>query len=227
MPLHTNKDINLAEDINLILASQSPRRLELLQKEGFEPVVVPSCTSEEVHLNLSPNEFVMYLSFKKAYSLLEDGTLDEFIKQNARGEKIKKEKPTFILAADTVVYSEKVLGKPINRQEAFDMISSYSGKTHSVFTGVTLLYSPTGDFSCDCTKVARGLESKVSCREITSAEIDAYLNLGDYKDKAGAYGIQGEFKKFVTKIEGSFDSIVGLPAKEVVRMAADLVREPL
>jgi len=169
----------------LVLASQSPRRKELLSLAGipFEadaPEVDESCT-------LSAGEAVKELSRRKAEAAA--------LRHPGR----------FILAADTLVALDgHSLGKPASPEEARAMLSSLSGRTHEVFTGVTVI-SPAGDCFTeeDCTRVT-------FC-EIPPEEIDAYIRSGEPMDKAGAYGLQGHAGLWSTRIEGSHTSVIGLP----------------
>ena len=169
----------------LVLASQSPRRKELLTLAGipFEadaPEVDESCT-------LTAGEAVRELSRRKAEAAA--------LRHPGR----------FILASDTLVtLDRRSLGKPASPEEACAMLRSLSGRTHEVFTGVTVI-SPAGQRFTeeDCTRVA-------FC-EIPEAEIAAYVRSGEPMDKAGAYGLQGHAGLWITRIEGSHTSVIGLP----------------
>ena len=113
-----------------------------------------------------------------------------------------------LIGADTVVAIEgKILGKPKDDEDAYVMIAGMSGKTHSVFTGVTLITQEETQTFCE--------ETKVSVAPLTDAEIRAYLKTGEHRDKAGAYGIQGAFGLHVTGIQGDYNNVVGFPVARI------------
>jgi septum formation protein len=179
--------------MKIILASNSPRRKELLEKHKISFVVKPSNVNEVIDKNLSVYENVMNLAKIKA--------LDVF---NRNQEEV-------VLAADTiVVYENEILGKPIDEMDAFRMLKLLSGKTHEVITGVAL-------FSED-SQIIDYEVSKVTFNKITEEEILEYIKTKEPMDKAGSYAIQGIGSKFVKSYEGEFDNIVGLPMKLVLKM---------
>ena len=169
---------------SVILASASPRRLEILTMAGYDCKVVKPCVDENIPYS-SPEEYVAALSRMKAAEI-------------AKGES------GVIIAADTVVaIGGTILGKPRDAEDAKSMLSSLSGSTHSVFTGYTV---------CKGSKAITGVsETKVVMRDITEDEIEAYVKSGDPLDKAGAYGIQCAAGMFVSAIEGDYYTVVGLP----------------
>lgn len=178
---------------NIILASQSPRRKELLLQAGFEFKIIPS-TVDEVVTSSEPDKVVMELSSQKALEVYNNNKTDNIV----------------VIGADTVVsVNGKILGKPATRAEAFDMIRSFAGGTHQVYTGVTFVWQEKNEGSI---KVHSFFEcTNVSCYEMTDEEINAYIETGDCMDKAGAYGIQGPFGVYVKGIEGDYNNVVGLP----------------
>jgi septum formation protein len=179
--------------MKIILASNSPRRKELLEKHEISFVVKPSNVNEIIDKNLSVYENVMNLAKIKA--------LDVF---NRNQEEV-------VLAADTiVVYDNEILGKPIDEMDAFRMLKLLSGKTHEVITAVAL-------FSKD-SQIIDYEVSKVTFNKITEEEILEYIKTKEPMDKAGSYAIQGIGSKFVKSYEGEFDNIVGLPMKLVLKM---------
>jgi len=186
---------------NYILASASPRRRELLGELGITPTVCPTDADETIEEKLSPNRFVEILSKRKA---------DAYTKALAPND--------ILIASDTVVaLGDKILGKPIDRQDAFDMLKSLSGKAHSVFTGITVKSIEKSVTTYD--------ETKVHFREMTDTEIWEYVDSGDPMDKAGAYGIQGEAGKFVSAVDGSLNNVIGLPTellKEILTKDFDI-----
>ncbi|MCR9015447.1 Maf-like protein [Aquiflexum gelatinilyticum] len=179
--------INLGEK-KLILASQSPRRKELLKGLGFDFEVRSKDTSEDFPINLDPSEVAGFLSAKKAAAFAHEIVPNEIV-----------------LTSDTVVILEgKILGKPANEEEAFEMLFALSGKTHLVTTGITFL---TLEKELTLSDTA-----KVFFKELSGQEIEYYISNFKPFDKAGGYGIQ-EWIGFVgvEKIEGSYFTVMGLP----------------
>ena len=147
---------------------------------------------ETVTEKMTPRELVSELSFRKAKSCAE-----VFWGENV-----------LIIAADTVVaLDDEIFGKPEDEEDARRMLKKLSGRAHSVFTGVTLAYVEEQTVSYQKTVC----ETKVYFLPVTDEEITCYINTGEPFDKAGAYAIQGIASKFVEKIEGDFDNVVGLP----------------
>ncbi len=181
--------------LDIVLASASPRRRELLKMLGVENFKVVPAVGEEVITNgMTASDAVCSLSFAKA---------SEVSKLCAEAD--------VIIAADTVVALDgKILGKPVNKTDAFHMLSRLSGRTHNVFTGVTVMKGETSYTECERTSVR--------FRELTEREIFAYIETGEPMDKAGAYGAQGIGSLFVEGIEGDFFNVVGLPLCRLSKM---------
>lgn len=179
--------------MKLILASTSPRRRELLQRLNiaFE-IVEPGFI--EVETGLAPKKETLYLAEKKALSVAPDHP------------------NTLILASDTlVVLDEKKLGKPQNSDDACHMLQSLANKKHEVYTAVVLLN--TQDHS-----LKKHVEiASVTFRQLSDQEITDYVATGEPLDKAGAYAVQGGAKKFVTKVDGDLDAVIGLPLEPIRR----------
>lgn len=172
----------------LILASKSPRRRELLSLITTDFVVKSADVDEALPEDFSPQKAVEYLSKIKAEPF-------------NNGENI-------VIGADTVVAVDgKILGKPADRQQAFEMLKSLSGKYHSVFTGVTVIKPEKS--------VTFSVETKVKFFDLTDDEIDSYIATGECDDKAGAYGIQGKGSLLVEKIDGDYFNVVGLPISKL------------
>lgn len=170
----------------LVLASQSPRRIELIRYLGLEPKIYPS-GADESSREKDPALLTQRLAFLKA---------EEVQRQFDR--------ETLIIGADTVVYDgERILCKPKTEEEAYLMLSGLSGRTHAVYTGVCLLYGEKKMGFCEKTlmHIAR----------MSDREIREYLAVGEYMDKAGSYNIQGPFSRFVKGIEGDYYNVMGLP----------------
>ncbi len=181
--------------MRLVLASQSPRRLELLQSLGLKFDCIPSHVDEKTPL-ADPGEIVLALSRAKAEEVAL--ALKESGKESA-GDLV-------VLGADTiVVLGADILNKPASREDAYSMLSRLSGKCHQVYTGVTLV--KLSDFSH-----LEGFEvSRVVFRSLDPREIEAYIDTGEPMDKAGAYALQGTASCFVEAIEGCYTNIIGLP----------------
>ena len=179
--------------MEIILASNSPRRKELLEKNGISFVVQPSGVDEVLDKKLTVYENVMNLAKLKAMDVYN------------------KNKNETVLAADTiVVYNDEILGKPIDEMDAFRMLKLLSGKTHEVVTAVAVISSEKQSVEYEV--------SKVTFHKITEEEILEYIKTKEPMDKAGSYAIQGIGSKFVKSYEGEFDNIVGLPMKLVLKM---------
>lgn len=175
----------------IILASASPRRREILQNMGLEFTVMPAADEEKTE-KLCPSEAVEELSLSKALCISE-----------------KAEQDALIIGADTVVAFEgKILGKPQNQEDAFETLKLLQGKTHQVYTGVTILYREGGKWIpvtfSECTEV--------TFYPVAEEEILRYVKSGEGMDKAGSYGIQGYFGGYVKKIDGDYFNVVGFPA---------------
>lgn len=174
----------------IILASQSPRRQELLKLITSDFEIKVSNVDETLPDKITPKEAVMYLSKIKAEPF-------------ADGDDI-------VIGADTVVALDgKILGKPKSKENAREMLRFLSGRTHSVFTGVTL--------ASDKKTKTFAVETKVKFFELTNEEIDAYIKTKEPFDKAGAYGIQGYGSLLVEKIDGDYFNVVGLPVSTLAR----------
>lgn len=178
----------------LYLASQSPRRYELLTLLGVPFKRFHVDVDESVILNETPKDYI--------YRVVQ-------LKKEAALQKVSKE--DFVLVADTiVVYQDMILGKPKNFQDAKAMLMMLSGQTHQVYTCICLAQK-------DNEKLITNI-SDVTFREITEKEIKAYWQSGEPKDKAGAYGIQGLGSIFIKSIHGSHSAIMGLPLFETAAL---------
>ncbi|MDO4537853.1 MAG: Maf family protein [Coriobacteriales bacterium] len=186
----------------MILASASPRRLELLQKAGFQLSVMPADIDEQRLDGETPIALVQRLATAKAHASLKlAGALPA-------GE--------VLLAADTIVWTgDDVLGKPHDAGDACRMLAELSERTHHVSTGVCLLVGAP-DAPAGIQERSFVETTSVSFREVTSAEIASYVATGEPMDKAGAYAIQGGAHAFVSSFEGDYDNVVGLPVTRVL-----------
>jgi len=181
----------------IILASESPRRQALLTQAGFDFVVMPSYIDEESVMDeeVSPYDMVKILSTKKAMHVSE-----------------KTKDSAIIIAADTVVVLKgAVMGKPSDAEEAFQMLRRLQGQSHSVYTGVTLIHKT------DSGMTLRNIvdNTGVRMRALSDDEIRAYIGTGEPFDKAGSYAIQGRGSLLIERIEGDYNTVVGLPLVRV------------
>lgn len=191
----------------VILASGSPRRLDLLRQVGIEPEVEPSHV-EEVITSTVPDQVVMELSRQKA----EDAAA------------LHTEEDVVVIGADTVVaFDGKILGKPKDKEDAVRMIRMLQGNIHQVYTGVTLVFC--GKTSGKQAGVVENASNMITFAEktdvhvcpMTEEQICSYVETGEPMDKAGAYGIQGYFAAWVSGISGDYNNVVGLPVGRVYR----------
>lgn len=187
-------------EFQLILASGSPRRRELLSKMGYQfDIMVPDV---DEHVDAPAQEAVSILSQRKAMAVAA---------QLSRG---------IIIASDTLVsYQGQALGKPVDEHDAHRMLQMLSGQVHEVFTGVTLLDAAS---KRTMTQVVR---TGVRFRPLSDAEIWAYIQTGEPMDKAGAYGIQGGAHAFVEALDGSFENVMGFPVDEIQAMLDRFTKE--
>ena len=179
-----------------ILASASPRRKEILSNAGFSFDIIVSDADENITENLSPEKTVGELAKRKAFSVWE------------------KNKDSVVFGCDTVVAIDgKILGKPIDDEDAFNMLKMLSGRVHTVSTGV-----------CICSKDKAEIfnnSTQVEFYELSDDTIKSYISSGEGRDKAGSYGIQGFGCVLVKEIKGDYFSVMGLPVSQSARVLAD------
>ena len=189
----------------MILASQSPRRKQLLEELGYEPLVLPADIDESRKPDESPVELVERLASQKAEA------------SRARAEREGLSTPDGLLvAADTIVWDEdEVLGKPKDADDARRMLASLSGRRHHVTTGVCAMRLSTQGEVLAQTRFSE--TTGVEFWPLTASEIDSYVTTGEPMDKAGAYGIQGLGRLLVKGIEGDYFNVVGLPVSRLAR----------
>lgn len=174
--------------MRVILASQSPRRRQLLGQIGLEFETLVPEADESCPPGLSPEETVAAISRKKAEAALA----------------LAGDSEALVIAADTMVFLDGLrLGKPHSESEAFSMLSALSGRTHMVCTGVTVAHGDRLEVRVERTGV--------TFRPMTEQEIWSYIRTGDPMDKAGAYGVQGKAALFVSGIQGDYFNVMGLP----------------
>ena len=178
----------------IVLASASPRRAELLRAAGIDFEVQPPDVDEAIATGESPNEYVSRLAEAKARLVYE------------------RDVRRIVLAADTaVVVDADVLGKPLDENDASRMLRRLSGRTHEVLTAISVFHpGQIVDTRVDTTTV--------ELAPLSGTDINWYVSSGEPMDKAGAYAVQGLASRFVTRIEGSYSNVVGLPVALVYQM---------
>lgn len=190
----------------LRLASASPRRRELIKLLGL-PYDCISNNSAEISFSSDPADKASEIAFEKANASLKTKPLEE-------GE--------IIIGADTIVVLEnEIFGKPKDREDAERMLRLLSGKKHTVYTGVALLYLKNGYVVNETFTVG----TEVYVNSLTEAEISAYLDIGEYVDKAGAYAIQGPFSRHIRKIDGDYNNVVGFPVSAIYAKITEIIND--
>lgn len=187
----------------LILASASPRRLALLNQIGIEPEhLVPAHVDETPEKGELPRKLAQRLADLKAITAQHKARVAGFGSNS------------LVLAADTVVaVGRRILPKAETMEEASDCLRLLSGRSHRVYTGMTLI-TPSG------AKRHRLVESRIRFKRLSAREMEAYLASAEWRDKAGGYAIQGIAGAFVVKLSGSYSGVVGLPLHEVTQLLA-------
>ena len=188
-------DTGASPEPALILASASPRRRELLATLELPFRVMPAHVDESHHAAEPPASYVARLARTKAAQLAEQFP------------------SAWVLGADTVVVlGQRILGKPADAAEARAMLSSLSGRQHTVMTGVAVVHHGRGVTQCDV------VSTRVRFHPLQAADIEAYIATGEPFDKAGAYAVQGLGGQFVTALEGCYNNVVGLPLQRAMAL---------
>ena len=184
--------------MRILLASSSPRRIELLTRSGIPFEAVASGIEERPPRPLGPLRFVAWAARAKAQAV-------------AAGSPGR-----VVVAADTeVVLHGRIFGKPKDGAEAADFLRALSGKTHQVYTAVHVIDGRSG-------RHAEGLSrTQVTMRELSRREIAAYVRTGEPQDKAGAYAIQGKGRRLIASIRGPYDNVVGMPMRLLTRLLGE------
>ena len=193
--------------MNIVLASGSPRRIEMMRAHGIEPLVMPADIEENIPKVHGMCETVMFLALKKVQDVA--GRLSSLADCTEEG--------SIIVAADTIVYKDgEIMGKPADRDDAYRMLDKLRKDFHNVVTGVALL-----SYGRQLTRVFAEV-TKVYFKDYPDSELEAYLDTDEAYDKAGAYAIQGYFAKHIDHIEGSYENVIGFPweriEKEILKM---------
>lgn len=185
----------------ILLASQSPRRKQLLEQLGI-PFTVQASAADESIGDCPPEEMVGELAARKA-----------------RDVAAMVGGPAWVLGVDTVVvHREEVFGKPRDREDARRMLEALRGGDHQVYTGLCLYNVENGE------SLAHVECSRVFVDEMTAGEVEAYIDSGEPMDKAGAYGIQGRFAAYINRVEGCYYAVMGLPLSALRKVLAEAER---
>lgn len=191
----------------IILASASPRRKELLEQIGVAFTICPA-KGEEIITKTAPHEVVQELAGEKAREVA--GMIKSY--ETAHRE-LMTPQDIMVIGADTIVaYENQILGKPKDEKDAFRMLSMLSGNTHAVYTGVSIVFLGALGKAGEITFYEK---TDVVMRKMSEQEILRYIATGEPMDKAGAYGIQGKCAVYVEKINGDYHNVVGLPVARI------------
>lgn len=199
---------------NLILASGSPRRIEMMRARGYEPLVLPADIEENLPLHCGMTETVMFLALKKAKDvearyLAAQSPPEAQDPPETQSPPEAPALPPIIIAADTIVYKDEIMGKPADKADGFRMLSALRKDVHYVVTGVALV-----EAGAQNARVFYEI-TKVFFKDFSDEELSAYLDTDEAYDKAGGYAIQGYFSRYTDHIEGDYDNVVGFPWKRI------------
>lgn len=186
-------------ETRIVLASSSPRRIEMLKNIGIEPIIIPSAVDETLPNKISMTQAVMFLALKKALN----------VEKLWRKEQDDDQVPTVIIAADTIVYKDGMIGKPSDEADAVNTLKLLRNTSHYVATGVALVSpsKPKRTVLYDITEVF--------FKDYSDDEIKHYLDTDEPWDKAGGYAIQGAWGRNITHIIGNYDNVIGFPWKKI------------
>jgi septum formation protein len=185
----------------VILASRSPRRVELLKQIGIESIVRPADVDETALEGEAPADYVQRLAKEKVIAI-------------AKSLKSEYENIPVLAADTTVALNGEILGKPVNDADAMEMLKKLSGSRHTVYTAVAM-------FVKNRVKVTLS-ETQVDMILLTDSMIKAYIATGEQRDKAGSYAIQGKAGAWIARIEGSYSGVMGLPLFETALLLSDI-----
>ena len=179
--------------MRIILASASPRRLEILNKHGVDPVVLPQDTDEHLPDSIGMTDAVEELASQKARACYDA------VKNDPRYDGY------LIIGADTIVWKDEIMGKPADADDAFRMLDKIRGTFHYVVTGICLIDKSSG------AETVMSDVTTVHCVNYSDEDIRKYISLAEPYDKAGSYAIQGYFGRYIDHIDGDYENVVGLP----------------
>lgn len=199
----------------IILASASPRRIEILSSHGIDAEVMPADVDESLPDGTEPRTACMYNALKKAMHIEK-----KLVESGEVREGAEDDEGALVIAADTIVYDGRILGKPENDEDAFRTLSGLRGRTHQVMTGVAVADAGKSDIRVFCEVTS------VSFDDYSDDEIREYIATGEPSDKAGSYAIQGRWSAHVTDTKGDYFNVIGLPWErlktELISFGADV-----
>ena len=189
--------------MKIILASKSPRRIEILHRHGIDALIIPADTDETMPEGIGMTDAVEMLAKRKAMACYDA------VHEQYPGH--------LIIGADTIVWKDEIMGKPADADDAYRMLDKIRGTVHYVVTGVAVIDTDTGSCSVfsDITEV--------HCKNYTDADILEYISMEEPYDKAGSYAIQGYFGKHIDRIEGDYENVVGLPYYRIEPLIQDYI----
>ena len=189
--------------MKIILASKSPRRIEILHRHGIDALIIPADTDETLPEGIGMTDAVEMLAKRKAMACYDA------VHEQYPGH--------LIIGADTIVWKDEIMGKPADADDAYRMLDKIRGTVHYVVTGVAVIDTDTGSCSVfsDITEV--------HCKNYTDADILEYISMEEPYDKAGSYAIQGYFGKHIDHIEGDYENVVGLPYYRIEPLIQDYI----
>lgn len=188
--------------LKIILASASPRRLQILQEHGLSATVMPAHIDEILQVGEEASAYVTRLAREKAQAIVQ---------------RVAADSADLILAADTTVaYQNHILEKPKDSDDAYRMLRMLSGHSHQVYTGYALVFLPEQRWWVDYVRTT------ICFHSLSDEQIYSYIDSGDPFDKAGSYGIQQIGKYFVREIEGSYYNVMGLPIEDILQQLASV-----
>jgi septum formation protein len=196
--------------MKIILASQSPRRVELLKQIGIACLVMPADIDEAALQNESPGDYVLRLATEKAQAIVNKLAI-----QNAPDVNLPDLSLPILAADTTVALGLQILGKPEHDVDAFNMLKQLSGSAHEVHTAIAVAYNGKLETAINSTQV--------EMMPLSDAMISEYIASGEHKDKAGSYAIQGLAACWIKKINGSYTGVMGLPLHETSLLLQKLI----
>ena len=197
-----------------ILASGSPRRIEMMRRHGYDPLVMPSNSEENLPLHGGMTETAMFLALKKAQDV------EQRYLASLNPDDLQEGPPPVIIAADTIVYHNgEVMGKPTDKEDGFRMLAALRNDVHYVVTGVALV-----EAGAQNTRVFSETTS-VFFTDYSDEELLSYLDTDEPYDKAGGYAIQGYFSRYVDHFLGDYDNVVGFPWNSIMEELKQVITQ--
>ena len=187
-------------DKKIILATASPRRIQMMRDKGYDPIVMPAEIEENIPAHDSMTDTVMFLALKKAL------WVNDYVAEN--DPELAASHP-LIIASDTIVYKDEIMGKPKDFEDGMRMLKALRNDVHFVVSGVAMI-----DMGNQSIQAFYDI-TKVYFTEYSDEELIQYLNTDEAYDKAGGYAIQGTFGKYIDHFEGSYSNVVGFPWEQI------------